>query len=127
LAPRWTLPAWYNEGMAEWFEARALGKRGLSAGEAAALRQMASEGRLFSLGELSAPSLGGFGPEAAGRAYLESYAFVTYLADAFGDRGLVRFWSELERSRNFERASRRAFRRDFEDLEREFRRSLGAR
>lgn len=127
VAPRLTLPAWFNEGVAEWFEARAIGKRGLSSGEANALRRAAAGGELFRLSELSAPSLGGLGPRAASLAYLESYAFITYIVDAHGDRGLLRFWSELERSRNFDRASRRAFRTDLEDLEGGFRRSWGAR
>jgi hypothetical protein len=125
-APRLSLPAWFNEGIAEWFEARALGKRDLSLSERAALARVASNGGLFALSELSAPSFGGFGPNAAALAYLESYAFVTHLVDTYGERKLVQFWSALLKSKSVGRASRRAFGRDFEDLEKKFRKALGA-
>lgn len=127
VSPRWVLPAWMNEGFAEWFEARALGKRALSFSEQSALEQTARGGRLFTLAELSAPSFAGFSPDAAGLAYLASYGFISHLADAYGEDKLNRFWSELLRSQSLERASRRVFRRDFEELERGFRKALGAR
>jgi hypothetical protein len=123
-APRVVLPAWMNEGVAEWFEARALGKRDLSRSERAALVRAAQNGGLFSLQQMSLPSLAEFAPNAAGLAYLESYGFISYLVDQHGERKLVRFWSEYLRSRSVERASRRAFSRDFEDLEADFFKSL---
>ncbi len=125
-APRMSLPAWLNEGIAEWFEARALGKRDLSSFEREALARVASDGGLFALFELSAPSFAGFDPNAAALAYLESYAFIAHLVDTYGERKLVRFWSALLKSRSLERASRSAFGRDFEDLEQKFRKALGA-
>ena len=121
-----SLPAWLNEGIAEWFEARALGKRDLSSFEREALARVASDGGLFALFELSAPSFAGFDPNAAALAYLESYAFIAHLVDTYGERKLVRFWSALLKSRSLERASRSAFGRDFEDLEQKFRKALGA-
>ncbi len=123
-APRLTLPAWMNEGIAEWFEARALGKRALSARERAALETLAGRGALFSLGELSASSLGGFAPEAASVAYLQSYAFIDHLVQTRGERDLVRFWSAVVRSRNLDRAARRAYRADLAELEADFLKSL---
>ncbi len=126
IAPRLVLPAWFNEGVAEWFEARALGKRSLSAGERDALHRAAKAGALFPLRELSAPTFAGFSADAASLAYLQSYAFVDGLVDAHGVNALSRFWSELVRSRNVERASRRAFRSDVADLERRFRSAYGA-
>ena len=113
-----------NEGIAEWFEARALGKRGLSGSERAALVDASRRGELFTLAELSGRSLAGFSPEAAGLAYLESYGFIAYLVDVHGEKKLVQFWSELIRSKSLDRASRRAFRRDFEDLESGYFKSL---
>lgn len=126
-APRLVLPAWFNEGLAEWFEARALGKRGLSGPEREALEGLAAKGQLFSLADLGRPSLAGFAPQAASYAYLQSYAFVDFLAGRHEDPGLQRFWSELARSGNFDRAGRRVFRSDLAKLESAFRRSLGAR
>ena len=123
-APRLTLPAWMNEGIAEWFEARAAGKRSLSGRERAALEAMARRGALFSLAELSAPSLGGFGPDAAGLAYLQSYGFVDHLVRTHGERNLVRFWSAVVRSRRLDRATRRVYRADLAELEAEFLESL---
>ncbi len=123
-APRLTLPAWMNEGIAEWFEARAAGKRTLSGGERRVLRRAARQGMLFSLSELSGRSFAGFGPDAAALAYLESYAFIDHLVQSHGERGLVQFWRAVVRSRSLERASRRAYRRDLEDLETRFRRSI---
>lgn len=124
-APRLALPAWMNEGIAEWFEARAVGKRALNGRERAALASLAQKRGLFSLADLSAPSLGGFGPNAASVAYLQSYAFIDYLVQSRGERTLVRFWSVVVRSRSLERASRRAYRTDLAALEEGFLRSLG--
>jgi hypothetical protein len=125
-APRLTLPAWMNEGIAEWFEARALGKRRLSGRERGALERLAREGRLFPLAELSARSFGGFSPDAASLAYLQSYGFIDHLVRAHGERELVAFWSAVVRSRSLERATRRTYRKNLDDLEREFLRALGA-
>jgi hypothetical protein len=127
-APRLNLPAWMNEGIAEWFEARAVGKRQLSGRERSALVRAAKRGALFALSELSAPSFGAFSPEAAGLAYLQAYGFIDYLVQEHGgERALVQFWSAVVRSRSLERGSRRAYRRDLEDLETGFHRSLGGR
>ena len=123
-APRIQLPAWMNEGFAEWFEARAAGKRALSARERGALESALNQGMLFSLSELSSASLGGFEPNAAALAYLESYGFIDFLVQTHGEGDLVRFWSAVLRSRSLERGARRAYKQDLEELEADFRRSL---
>lgn len=120
------LPAWLNEGLAEWFEARAFGKRGLGRGEQAALVGIARAGALPVLADLSRPGFGGLGPDAAAVAYLESYAFIDFLAVTEGERSLVELWSAVLRSGSVERGVRRAYRRDLEALERAFRHTLGA-
>ena len=126
-APRLVLPAWVNEGIAEWFEARALGKRKLSGRERAALERVAKQGGLFSLAELGTPSFGGFSPDAAALAYLQSYGFIDYLVRVHGEDELVQFWSAVVRSQSLVRGARRAYRADLADLEKGFHRSLGAR
>jgi hypothetical protein len=126
-APRLSLPAWMNEGIAEWFEARSVGKRSLSSGERKALAKAVKHGALFPLAELSAPSFQAFTPNAAGIAYLQSYAFIDFLIQTHGERDLVQFASAVVRSRSLERGARRAYRQDLDDLERAFRRSLGVR
>ena len=123
-APRLRLPAWMNEGVAEWFEARAMGKRALSARERGLLSQYARQGQLFSLADLSAPSLGGFESNAAALAYLQSYAFIDHLVNTRGADDLVRFWTAVVRSRSLERAARRAYRSDLSELESEFKKAL---
>ena len=122
-APRLSLPAWMNEGIAEWFEARALGKRTLAGRERQAVGQLARAGQLFSLADLGTPSLGHFGPEAAAVAYLQSYAFIEHLVAAHGEGDLVRFWKAVVRSRSLDRGARRAYRADMADLEQAFARA----
>lgn len=126
-APRVALPAWMNEGIAEWFEARATGKRSLSGGERAFLTRLARGGGLVSLADLSAASLGGLDPDAATIAYLQSYAFIDHLVAEHGERSLVRFWSAVLRSRSLDRGARRAFRADLAELEADFRRAVASR
>ncbi len=126
-APSLVLPAWLNEGLAEWFEARAVGKRGLSGREDAALAQVASEGQLFRLWQLSDPSFVGMGPGTARLAYLQAYAFIEYLAHRSGDDSLRRLCTTLVRKRNLERAFKVTFRDDLADLEERFVSKYGGR
>lgn len=123
-APRLRLPAWMNEGIAEWFEARAVGKRALSRRQRQSLESLARQGTLFSLADLSGPSLGGFGPDAASIAYLQAYGFIDHLVHTRGERDLVRFWQQVVRSRSLDRATRRAYRADLAELEAEFLKTL---
>lgn len=125
-APLLDLPAWMNEGIAEWFEARAAGKRSLSGSERAALVGAARRDGLFTLAQLGTRSFGGLSPRSAALAYLQSYAFIDHLVQSHGERGLVRFWSAVLRSRSLERAARRAYRRDLAELEQAFHASLRA-
>lgn len=124
-APRMILPAWMNEGVAEWFEARAVGHRRLSAGQREALLRAMKHGALFSLADLSMASFGGLSPDAAGLAYLQSHAFIDYLVETHGERDLVQFSSDVIRKGSLERAARRAYRMDLDALEVNFIRSLG--
>ncbi len=123
-APWLSLPAWMNEGIAEWFEARASGKRVITGRQRGALVGAANRGALFTLAELSMPTLGGFQPNAAALAYLESYAFIDFLVQSHGERDLARFWSAVVRSKSLERGARRVYHQDLEKLEADFRRSL---
>jgi hypothetical protein len=120
LAPSLVLPAWFNEGVAEWFEARALGKRRIAPAEHAALRRAADAGALFGMAELSAPSFAGFGPDAVGLAYLESYGWIDYLARRHGERRLREWVREVVRTRRLDRPFRRKFRFDLAELPERF-------
>ena len=125
-APNLVLPAWLNEGLAEWFEARSVGKRSLSGGERVLLERVAGSGGLASLAELSRPSFGGLSPEAASLAYLEAYAFIDFLVERDGEGALAELCRAVLASRSIERGVRRALRQDLAQLEQAFRRSLGA-
>ncbi len=125
-APGFRLPAWLNEGLAEWFEARALGLRQLPPARRRALVGAARQDALLPLAALSGPSFGGFGPEAAQLAYVQSHGFIDHLVQRYGERKLRAFWSAVLRSRSLERAARRVYRKSLEDLEVEFRASLRA-
>jgi hypothetical protein len=124
-APRLVLPAWMNEGIAEWFEARAMGRHHLSEGERETLMRAVRGGALFPLADLSSPSFGRLSPASAQLAYLESHAFIDYLVQTHGERDLVRFSRDVIRKGNLDRAARRAYRMDLKALEAGFRRSLG--
>ena len=123
--PSAALPGWLNEGLAEWFEARAAGKRRLSDREFAVLAHFRRQGALFSLAQLSSPSFVGFGPEAAALAYLQSYGMLIYLARISDERALRGLVEEMVRTRNLPRAIQRAFRADLGELEAGFQAELG--
>lgn len=120
-APSLALPAWMNEGLAEWVEARAAGYATLTAGEHAFLVQRASSGALYSLAQLSARNLAAFGPREAAVAYLQSRAFVDFLATSFGERRLREWVESALRTGDIERSLARTFRADSARLEERFR------
>jgi hypothetical protein len=124
-APSLVLPAWLNEGVAEWFEARTLSKRRLSAGEHAYLAQAARRGELLPLSTLNLPSFSRLGPRAAALAYLQSYAMIEYLVRSQGERALRELCGQVVRGRDLERALRRAVRMGLLDFEAAFLADLG--
>ncbi|MDH5307342.1 MAG: hypothetical protein OEW02_09165 [Myxococcales bacterium] len=119
-APALIFPGWVNEGGAEWFEARALGKRGLSGGEAAALARLSQAGALLPLQTLNTASFAQMGGERAQIAYLQSYALIEHLTRSHGERKLPQFYAELIRTRNLDRALERTYRLDAAALEARF-------
>jgi hypothetical protein len=126
VAPNLILPAWLNEGSAEWIEARTAGKRRLYPRERAYLARVATEGQLYSLAQLSAPSFGHLGPDAARLAYLQSYATVEYLTRKYDEQYFRELIDDLSRSQNLERAIRRSYRKDYPALEREIQEALAS-
>ena len=102
-------PGWFNEGVAEWFEARSHGKRGLDPWEYGALARARDAGDFYSLAALSSPSFGRMPTAGARLAYLQSYAFIDYLARRYGERSLREFCRELVRTGNFDRSLRKIY------------------
>jgi hypothetical protein len=123
--PSAVYPAWFNEGMAEWFEARSHGKRYLTNRELAALQAARANGQLPSFAELSMPSFSRLGPGAAGFAYLQSYGLMEFLGRRYGEQSLREFSVELVRTGDLDRTLRRVFRADLSELEARFLADLG--
>ena len=119
-APNLAWPGWFNEGVAEWFEARVVGKRHLAAGERAALVRARDAGQLLPLATLWTPGFGGLGPHAAQLAYLQSYGLIDFIAGRFGERALRELCEEVARTRDVERSLRRTTRLGSADLEAAF-------
>ena len=114
------LPGWFNEGVAEWFEARTTGKRQLSVQERIFLQRAYREEALFSLDQISGPTFAGFGPGAAQIAYLQSYGFIAYLAQHYSERRVRDWIREVMRTGNLDQAARRTFRVDLNRLEKRY-------
>ena len=116
-APSFAWPGWFNEGTAQWFEARVAGQRHIGGGVAAALARARDSGQWIPLDSLWLPSFARMGPQAAELAYLESYALVAYVASSSGDRALRDVCAEVVRTLDVERALRRSTRMGPAELE----------
>jgi hypothetical protein len=124
-APSYSLPAWLNEGLAEWFESRTQGKRHLNGAEQAMLSSAKSHGVLFSFANLSTPSFGHLDQNAAHLAYLQSYGMVEFLVNQRGERALREFCDRLMRTRNLARTLKHVYKADLGTLEARFVAELG--
>ena len=125
VAPSLILPAWLNEGTAEWFEYRSIGLRGMPERGHQILSQQAARNALLPLDVLSLRSFARLDNDAAAVAYLQSYGMIDYLVRAAGERSLPRFFEELFHSRDLNRALTRIYRLDLAELERRFLADLG--
>ena len=117
-------PAWLNEGLAEYFEARGLGRRHLTHDQYAKLVHAAEAGRWIPLRALSQPSFTHLGPETAALAYLESYAVIEHLVQRHGTRDLRSLVERVVKMRNVDRALDRTYKRTLEEIEAELRAEL---
>jgi len=116
-------PAWLNEGLAEYVEARASGRR-LGPGQYRVLAEASRQGTWLPLESLAAPSFAHLPGDSASLAYLESHAMVEYLARRHGEEKLRWLCEELGRTRNLERALDRTYHRSLAELESELRAAL---
>ena len=123
-SPSLVLPAWFNEGVAEWFEARSVGQRVLGARQHRALMQAADSGRVYTLAELSRPSFGSFDSRSAFLAYAESHAFIEFLVRRNGQRSLRDLCRETMRTQKLDRAVQKTYRQSLQRLEEQFRQGL---
>jgi hypothetical protein len=123
-APSLILPAWFNEGVSEWFEARSVGQRVLSVRQHRMLAGALQSGQLFSLQQLSRPTFGGFDSKAAHLAYNQSYAFIEFLVRQRGERSLRDLCREVMRTKKIGRAVEKIYRSSLDRLEEQFRAGL---
>jgi hypothetical protein len=114
---RGAFPAWLNEGLAEYMEARAQGRRYLTPGQNYALVTAAREGYWIPLRSLSTPSFAHMGGSSASLAYVESYAVIEHLARRDGERSLRDLVDTLGKTRNADRALKRTYHRSLEEIE----------
>lgn len=103
-APGLVLPAWLEEGTAEWFESRAAGRPALDPRERAWLAEAGARGELLGIDALSGPSFAGLPGDSAALAYLQSRALVDQLVQLGGERELRAFLARVLRTGNLDRA-----------------------
>jgi hypothetical protein len=118
------LPAWLNEGLAEYFEALSVGKRKVSRGELVLLVEAQDRGALPPLEDLDAPSFAHLSPERASMAYLKSYAVIEHLVRRYGESTLRRFVDRVVRTGDVARALERTYDRTPSQLDTEFQADL---
>ena len=123
-APSFAWPGWFNEGTAQWFEARVAGQRHIGGGVAAALARARDSGQWIPLDSLWVPSFARFGREQAEVAYLEAYALVATIASGSGERALRDICAEVVRTTDVERALQRSTRMNSAELEASLLRAL---
>lgn len=126
-APSLVLPAWLNEGLAEYFEAAATGRTRLTAAEWNALAGAARSGAIPPLGRYSAPTFGGLDARSAPLAYLYSRGLIDHVARRRGDRELGRLVRAIVRTGDLTRAFRRTTRATPLEHDEAFRRELVGR
>jgi hypothetical protein len=116
-APSLAVPAWLNEGLAEWFSARVAGRPALGPAARAALADAADRDALLPFDALARPTLVALAPDAAPLAYLQAAALVDTLARRGGDRALREFLAQYLRHGDLDRALERSIGLDVRDLE----------
>jgi hypothetical protein len=126
-APNLLLPAWFNEGVAEWFGARAVGQQQLSPRQLRSLSGVSRQGGLFAFRDLSSPSLSHLESNAAHVAYLQSYAFIEYLARLRDKRFLRELCRDVMRKHDLDRALQRTYRANLNELQASFAADLRGR
>jgi tetratricopeptide (TPR) repeat protein len=111
-------PTWLNEGLAQYFEGRAIDYR-----QKDALKRIAQSGKLPSLASLEG-SFTGLDSGQASFAYLFSLSSVSYMVDSFGMYRVKAVLEELARGADTNKALSTGMMLSYEELERGWKRSL---
>lgn len=126
-APSIAVPAWLNEGLAEWFAARVANRPALDGGRRAMLLEAAGNDALLPLGAISQPTLVALAPGEAPLAYLQATAMIDTIVRRRGERTLRKVLVHFFRNGDLDRALERAIGVDTRGLAAETATSLGAR
>lgn len=105
------LPTWFNEGMAERFQWRRLGMRGMAPNQVNELKESRRNERLTPL-----PVSGRLTPYG----YLQSYAAVLFIEGKYGGEKLSKLLQKTVDDGSFSRALKQVLKLDISDLEQEF-------
>ena len=124
-APSLAVPAWLNEGLAEWFAARVDGRPAFGRAHRAMLQRAAAQGALLPIDAISQPTLTRLAPADAPVAYLEATALVDEIDRRGGERALRTLLEHYLRTGDLDRALERAIRLDVRGLEAATAASLG--
>jgi hypothetical protein len=127
VAPRDLWPAWLNEGLAEYYERRAIGVDHLDAAEDAKLRGAIAAGQWIPLADLCGPTLAGLAQAPAEIAYLESYFAVEMIFRRAGRDRVKSLVRELGRTHALDRALQSSLRVTLAGLEAQLLQELAAR
>jgi hypothetical protein len=117
ITPR-RVPAWLNEGLAQYFEGREVGSP-----QKEMLRQLAQAGKVPVLSELEGSFLGLSGPQAS-YAYLISLSAVSHMVDRYGMYRVKMVLEELSAGADPSRAVNNALLISLQEFERGWKRSL---
>lgn len=118
-APSRQIPAWLNEGLAEWFAARVAGHPAIGPERRAWLAEAATRGALLPLEAIAQPTLAALVPGEAPLAYLQAAAMVDTIARRGGDRALRKLLVRYFRHGDLDRALERTIGIDLHGLEAE--------
>jgi hypothetical protein len=102
--PSAALPAWLNEGLAEWFAARLAGRELLDRDEAAWLSRLGAEGRLPPIESSSLRSFARLDGDGAAVAYAQSRALVAEIVRIGGERAPGELVERLVRTGDVDRS-----------------------
>jgi hypothetical protein len=116
-APSLRLPAWLNEGLADWFAARAAGRPALGSHHVAYLDDAARRGALLPLDAIAQPSLVHLAARDAPLAYLQGAALVDAIVQRGGERALANLLAQLFRSGDLDHALLRTIGLDAVELD----------
>ena len=110
------LPAWLQEGVAQYCEPGG----GVDPGQRALLAQAARSGGLVRLSHMQETFVDSPGPETARLLYAESIGFIADLVDTYGEPRLRKLLSGLAAGVEWDKSWRSAYGKPLADLEKEW-------